>query len=59
MHVTMDKEEEIISKMTNEHDENELGIKTLSLRWTSVKGVTNSKRTNYCNTQDLRFEVTK
>ena len=57
VHVTMDEEEDISAKMINECNENELGIKFVSFRWTSAKGITNAIRMNYCNKDDLRFEV--
>ena len=56
---TMDKEEEISAKLTNEHDENELGIKFVSFKWTYAKGIMNATRMDYCNKEDLRFEVLK
>ena len=57
--VTMDKEEEISAKLINEHNENDLGIKCVSFKWTSAIGITNTIRINYHNKLDLRFEGLK
>ena len=59
VHANMDKDEEIITKMTNECDENELEIKFVSFKWTSMKCIMNDIRMNYHNKEDLRFEVLK
>ena len=53
----MHKEEEISAKMTNEHNENELGIKFVSFKWTSAKGTMNAIRIKYHNKDNLRFKV--
>ena len=55
----MDKEEEIGTKMINKHDENDLGIKHASFKWTSATGVINAIRINCYDKVDLRFEVLK
>ena len=57
VHVTIDKEEEMSAKMTNEHNENELGIKCVPFKWTSTKGMTNTIRMSYYDKDNLRFEV--
>ena len=57
VHATMDDEEEIIAKLLNVCNENELGIIFVSFKWTSSKVIINAIRINYCNKQDLRFEV--
>ena len=45
--------------MTNEHNENELGIEFVSFKMTSVKGITYAISMNYCNKKDLRFKKLK
>ena len=59
VHVTMDKEEEISGKMTNEYNKNDLGIKFVSFKWTSARGIMNAMRMNYHKKEDLRFEILK
>ena len=55
----MDKEEEISAKLINVHNENELGVTCVSFKWNSSKETMNAIRINYCNKEDLRFEVLK
>ena len=57
--VTMGKEEEISTKLINKCNENDIGIKYVSFKWTSAIGITNAIRINYYNKLDLRFEVLK
>ena len=59
VYATMDKEEEIGTKMINKHNENDLGIKHVSFKWTSANGVINAIRINCYDKADLRFEVLK
>ena len=59
VHATMDEKEEISTKTTNDDNENELGIKCVSFKWTSAKDITKTTRMNYCDKEDLRFEVLK
>ena len=39
VYVTMDKEEAIGMKLINKHNENDLGIKHVSFKWTSATGI--------------------
>ena len=57
VHVTMDKEEDFSAKMINECNENELGIKFVSFKWTSAKGIINAIIMNYYKKEDLQFVV--
>ena len=56
---TMNKEEDVSTKIINELNENELGIKFVSFKRASAKGMMNSIRMNYCDKENLRFEVLK
>ena len=42
--ITMDEEEEIGTKMIKKHDENDLRMKHVSLKWTSATFIKNSIR---------------
>ena len=59
VYATMDKEEEISKKLINVFHDNEMGIKYVSFKWTSSKGIINAIRMNYYNKDDLHFEVLK
>ena len=59
VHATMDKGKEISTELLNLCNENELGIKFVSIKCTSSTVIINVIRINYCNKEDLRFEVLK
>ena len=45
--------------MINDHNENELGSKSVSFKWTSAKGITNAIKMNHFNKEDFWFKVLK
>ena len=44
--MTIDEDEEISGKLTNDRNENELRIEFVSFKWTSTKGMINAIRMN-------------